>query len=103
MPPEPPVRRHADHDPAIVCRPALGASGLCEALEDMQRQRRSRRSAPSVANAQAADTAYRLAAVKVAVYEFLHQYGHSSLPSFQVALDLAVSLRKIIDGTEEGT
>ena len=56
-----------------------------------------------MADARAADTAYRLAAVKVTVYEFLHQYGHSSLPSFQVALDLAVSLRKIIDGTEEGT
>ena len=54
-----------------------------------------------MADAQAADTAYRLAAVKVAVYEFLHQYGRSDLPTFKVALDLAVSLRKIIDGDEE--
>lgn len=53
-----------------------------------------------LADAQAADTAYRLAAVKVVVYEFLHQYGHSELPTFKVALDLAVSLRKIIDGTD---
>ena len=28
--PEPVLSRHSDHDPAIVCRPALGASGLCE-------------------------------------------------------------------------
>jgi len=55
-----------------------------------------------MADAHAADTAYRLAAVKVTVYEFLHQYGHSELPAFKVALDLAVSLRKIVDGTGEG-
>src|SRR5271166_805861 len=30
--PERPVRRHADHDPSLICRPALGASGLCEVL-----------------------------------------------------------------------
>ena len=30
--PEPVLRRHADHDPALICRPALGASGLCEVL-----------------------------------------------------------------------
>lgn len=30
---EPVLRRHADHDPAIVCRPALGAAGLCGVLE----------------------------------------------------------------------
>lgn len=55
-----------------------------------------------IADAQAADTAYRLAAVKVAVYEFLHQHGRSESPVFKVALDLAVSLRKIIDGDEGG-
>ena len=27
--PEPVLHRHSDHDPAIVCRPALGY-GLCE-------------------------------------------------------------------------
>ena len=32
MPPEPVVRRHADHDPSLICRPALGY-GLCEVLE----------------------------------------------------------------------
>ena len=33
-PPEPPVKltRHADHDPSLICRPALGY-GLCELLE----------------------------------------------------------------------
>ena len=31
-PPDRPVRRHADHDPSRICRPALGASGLCEVL-----------------------------------------------------------------------
>ena len=30
--PEPVLSRHSDHDPAIVCRPALGY-GLCEVLE----------------------------------------------------------------------
>ena len=54
-----------------------------------------------MADAQAAETAYRLAAAKVAVYEFLHQHGRSESPAFQVALDLAVSLRKIIDGIDE--
>ena len=54
-----------------------------------------------MADAHAADTAYRLAAVKVTVYEFLHQYGHSESPVFKVAIDLAVSLRKIIDGEVE--
>ena len=29
---EPVLRRHADHDPSLVCRPALGY-GLCEVLE----------------------------------------------------------------------
>ena len=33
MQPEPVLRRHADHDPGLICRPALGASGLCEVLE----------------------------------------------------------------------
>lgn len=32
MQPEPVVRRHADHDPSLICRPALGR-GLCEVLE----------------------------------------------------------------------
>jgi hypothetical protein len=32
QPPEPPVRRHADHDPSLICRPAFGY-GLCEVLE----------------------------------------------------------------------
>lgn len=32
MQPEPVLRRHADHDPGLVCRPALGF-GLCEVLE----------------------------------------------------------------------
>jgi hypothetical protein len=31
--PEPVVRRHADHDPSLTCRPALGY-GLCEVLGD---------------------------------------------------------------------
>ena len=35
--PEPVVRRHADHDPGLICRPALGASGLCEVLGDEER------------------------------------------------------------------
>jgi hypothetical protein len=30
--PEPVLRRHADHDPSLICRPALGY-GLCEVLE----------------------------------------------------------------------
>ena len=30
--PEPVVTRHADHDPSLICRPALGY-GLCEVLE----------------------------------------------------------------------
>jgi hypothetical protein len=30
--PEPVLRRHADHDPSLTCRPALG-HGLCEVLE----------------------------------------------------------------------
>jgi hypothetical protein len=30
--PEIPLRRHADHDPGLICRPALGY-GLCELLE----------------------------------------------------------------------
>jgi len=29
--PEPVLRRHADHDPSLICRPALGY-GLCEVL-----------------------------------------------------------------------
>ena len=35
MPPDRPVHltRHADHDPGLICRPALGASELCELLE----------------------------------------------------------------------
>ena len=34
MQPDRPVKltRHADHDPSLVCRPALGY-GLCEVLE----------------------------------------------------------------------
>ena len=32
----PPVR-HADHDPGLICRPALGASVLCEVLGDEER------------------------------------------------------------------
>ena len=31
--PEPVLRRHADHDPSLVCRPALGYR-LCEVLPD---------------------------------------------------------------------
>ena len=31
--PEPVLRRHADHDPSLICRPALGY-GLCEVLGD---------------------------------------------------------------------
>ena len=27
------LRRHADHDPTLICRPALGY-GLCEVLPD---------------------------------------------------------------------
>ena len=33
---EPVLRRHADHDPALICRPALGY-GLCEVLGDEER------------------------------------------------------------------
>jgi hypothetical protein len=33
MQPEPVLRRHADHDPSLICRPALGY-GLCEVLPD---------------------------------------------------------------------
>jgi hypothetical protein len=29
--PEPVLRRHADHDPSLICRPAFG-NGLCEVL-----------------------------------------------------------------------
>lgn len=29
---EPKLTRHADHDPSLICRPALGY-GLCEVLE----------------------------------------------------------------------
>ena len=37
MPPrEPAIRRHADHDPGLICRPALGY-GLCELLGDEER------------------------------------------------------------------
>lgn len=34
--PDPGVRltRHADHDPSLTCRPALGY-GLCEVLEEV--------------------------------------------------------------------
>jgi len=34
---EPVLRRHADHDPDLICRPALGY-GLCEVLDDLARQ-----------------------------------------------------------------
>ena len=30
------LRRHKDHDPEAICRPALGY-GLCEVLEDEER------------------------------------------------------------------
>lgn len=30
-PPKPVLTRHADHDPSLICRPALGY-GLCEVL-----------------------------------------------------------------------
>ena len=30
--PEPVIRVHADHDPSLICRPALGY-GLCEPIE----------------------------------------------------------------------
>jgi hypothetical protein len=36
MQPEPVVQRHADHDPSLICRPALGY-GLCEVLGDEER------------------------------------------------------------------
>ena len=38
MPPDRPVHltRHADHDPGLICRPALGY-GLCEVLGDEER------------------------------------------------------------------
>ena len=42
MPPERPVKltlkltRHADHDPLLICRPALGY-GLCEVPGDEER------------------------------------------------------------------
>lgn len=52
-----------------------------------------------IAHAEAADAGYRLAAVKVAVYEFLHGHQGREVPA--MALDLAVSLKKIIDGSEE--
>jgi predicted amidohydrolase len=56
-----------------------------------------------VAQAEAADAGYKVAAVRAGLYEFLHQYGRSALPAFKVAIDLAVSLRKIIGdlGSEE--
>ena len=56
-----------------------------------------------VAQAEAADAKYKVAAVRAAVYTFLHQYGRSELPTFKVAIDLAVSLRRIVDnlGSEE--
>ena len=95
------LTRHADHDPSLVCRPALGY-GLCEVLEEQAATEAGVTEARRlVADAEAADTVYRLAAVKVVVYEFLHQYGHSELPTFQVALDLAVSLRKIVEGRDD--
>jgi hypothetical protein len=53
------------------------------------------------AAARAADAAYKVAAVRVVLYEFLHQYGRSVLPAFKVALDLASSLRNIIDDLAE--
>jgi hypothetical protein len=31
--PEPVLRRHKDHDPSLICRPAFG-NGLCEVLPD---------------------------------------------------------------------
>jgi hypothetical protein len=56
-----------------------------------------------VAQAKAADAGYKVAAVRAGLYTFLHQYGRSELPAFKVAIDLAVSLRKIVDdlGDEE--
>jgi hypothetical protein len=56
-----------------------------------------------VAQAEAADDGYKVAATRAALHEFLHQYGRSTLPTFKVAVDLAVSLRKIVDdpGSEE--
>lgn len=55
-----------------------------------------------VAQAEAADAEYKVAAVRAAVYTFLHQYGRSALPAFKVAVDLAVSLRTIIDDLDGG-
>jgi len=54
-----------------------------------------------LAQARAADAAYRLAAARAAVYEFLHQHGQLASARYAVALDLADTLRRIIDGTEE--
>lgn len=58
-----------------------------------------------VAQAKVADAEYKVAEVRVTLYEFLHQYGQSELPAFKIAIDLASSLRKIIDdlGGEEGS
>ena len=43
--PEPVVRVHKDHDPSLVCRPALGY-GLCEVLGDEERGDEDERDAP---------------------------------------------------------
>src|SRR5205823_931187 len=45
-----------------------------------------------------ADAAYKVAAVRAVLYTFLHRHGRSALPAFKVAIDLASSLRNIIDG-----
>jgi hypothetical protein len=50
-----------------------------------------------IAQARAADAEYKVAAVRAEVYTFLHQYGRSTSASYQVAIDLASSLRKIVD------
>jgi hypothetical protein len=50
-----------------------------------------------VAQAEAADAEYKVAAVRAGLYTFLHRHGRSALPEFEVAIDLAVSLRKIVD------
>jgi hypothetical protein len=80
----------------IVRRRALGIIGS-EGEADLARH--------LVAQAKAADAEYKVAAARVVLYEFLHQYEQSELSAFRVAIDLASSLRKIIDDLdgEEGS
>ena len=48
MPPERPVKltKHADHDPVLICRPALGY-GLCEVLGDEERSEEGEHNVPA--------------------------------------------------------